>query len=166
MTERWLLLVDDMSAPADHTLTWLCHSDTAFQADGTAFASKGPKATLAVIPVAPAVLDSRMEPTMVVGGATLADTKPGSKVTIQRGHTLSLTTKQPAKAARFVNLLVPLSPGEKRPEVQATGTEGDRIQLGLKWASGKTEKVDLNLGWQAVPGTTPPGFGPATLGLE
>jgi hypothetical protein len=160
MTERWLLLVDDMSSPADRTLTWLCHADSAFQAEGAAFAAKGPKATLAVLPLAPAGLEPKMEPTVVVGGATLADTKPGSKVTIQRGFTLGLSTKQPAKAARLVTLLVPLAMGEKQPEVQAPSIAEDRIQLSLRWPNGKTEKVDLNLKWQGESGAAP---GPAAI---
>ena len=161
MTERWLLLVDDMAAPAEHTLTWLCHADAPFQVEGTGFAAHLTNATLAVIPLSPAGLVSKMEPTIVGGGATLAETKPGSKITIQRGYHLNLSMAQPAKSVRFVTLLVPLQSNEKLPEIQATTIEQDHIRFGLKWPGGKTEKVDLNLRWRSESGS-----GPATIKLE
>jgi hypothetical protein len=156
MTERWMLVIDDMSAEQEHALTWICHADAAFQADGTAFVARLPEAGLGVVPLSTEALTPAMEPTMVMAG-----TKPGGGVSTQHGFQLTLTQAQPAKSARLVNLLVPLGKDEKLPAVSVVKQDKDSVELSVKWPDGKTEKVALNLGWQQGTGAT----GPATITL-
>jgi hypothetical protein len=63
--------------------------------------------------------------------------------------------KGPATAARLVNLLVPLAAGEALPAVQSQKLDGEHLTLGLKWADGKVESIDLNVGWSAKQGQLP-----------
>lgn len=140
MTQRWLLIVDDMEGEKPHELTWLCHADAPFQPEGKAFIAHLPKASLAVVPLAPAGLESKVGPTVVSAGRA-----PGQGVPQQRGSQLSLTLSAPAQTARIINILVPLAADEKPPVVQLTKQEGSQVALEIQWPAGKTEKVQLNL---------------------
>jgi hypothetical protein len=146
MTKRWLLVVDDLVGAAEHKLTWLCHADAEFKAEGPAFVARLAKAALAVLPLGVAATEPKMETTTVMAG-----TGPGQGKATERGYHLALTMKEPAKAARLVNLLIPLAPDEKLPEVKTGVLEGDTIAFSLAWPEGKTETVTLNL--KLRPGT-------------
>jgi hypothetical protein len=159
MTERYLLVIDDMASDQEHTLTWLCHADATFQEDHSlpeagAFVARLPEAGLAVWPLSPTPLTPAMEPTMVMAG-----TKPGGGHSEQHGFQLRLTQARPAKTARLINLLVPLGKDEIIPGAEVIKQDKDSIQIGLSWGNGKKETVALNLGWQSGAGTT----GPANL---
>ena len=156
MTERYLLVIDDMSSEQEHELTWLCHNEAAFQAEGSAFVARSLQAALAVIPLSAEKLTSMMEPCMVMAG-----TKPGGGHQEQHGFQLSLTQAQPAKTARLINLLVPLGKDEKVPAASVTKQDTDSIELSLKWPNGKTENIALNPSWQSGKGTE----GPATIAM-
>jgi len=156
MTERWMLAIDDMSAEQEHKLTWICHADAAFQADGTAFVARLPEAGLGVVPLSTEALTPAMEPSTVFAG-----NKPGVGHLDQHGFQLTLTQAQPAKSARLINLLVPLGKDEKLPSVQVVKQDKDSLELSVKWPDGKTEKATLNLVWQSSTGAT----GPANITL-
>jgi len=145
MNKRWLLVIDDMNAPAEHTLTWLCHADTAFKPAGANFVAELPKASLAVLPLSTVEVEAKPEQTTVMAGM-----KPGPGTPTQRGYQLSFTTKQPAKTVRLVNLLVPLDPGSAAPEIADRKVDGNNVSFKLKWADGHTENVQLDLGWKSA----------------
>ena len=151
MTDRWMLDIDDMVSDQEHALTWLCHSDAAFSADGSNFVARQPDAGLAVLPLSTTPLTSAMDPTTVMAG-----TKPGAAVPTQHGFQLSLTQAQPAKTTRLINLLVPLGKDEKPPTAQITKQDPGLIELNLKWPDGKTEKVTLDLTWKSGAGANGP----------
>lgn len=155
MTKGWLLIIDDMSSDKPHELTWLCHTDGAFQVEGAAFVSRLPKAALAVLPLGDQKLKSQMEPTVVTAGKG-----PGQETPQERGFQLSLTLSQPAQNARIVNLLVPLGENEKMPTVQSVKTEGRQVAFDLTWPDGKVEHVALDLDWK---GTSADTKGPASI---
>ena len=165
MTERWMLVIDDMKAGngGAHRLTWLCHADAAFQSENTgaanAFVARLPKASLAVMPLAPeasSVEAKRGETTVMAGMA------PGKGQPAKHGFQLELTAKTPVSASRFVNLLVPLSEGEKAPAVEnfRDDTASGAVVFTLLWPDGKTEAVRLNLNWSGAEGEKP---GPAEI---
>lgn len=143
MTKEWLLIVDDMEADQPRSLTWLCHSVAEFKPEGSAFVSRQPKASLAVLPLAPA-LEAKPESTIVMAGRG-----PKGGAPEQRGFKLGLRSKEPLKATRFINLLVPLGSEEKVPTAELLGGEGDQVVLKITWADGRSEKVKLNLAWKA-----------------
>ncbi len=154
MTERWLLIVDDMKADAPRRLTWLCHSIAEFQKEGNAFVSRQPTAGLAVLPLAPAGLEAKPEPTIVVTGKV-----PGQGAPEQRGHKLGLRSQEPVTETRFINLLVPLGPDQEPPTAEVTDS-GNQLSLKVRWPDGKTEKVDLNLDWKDGMAEGPASFAP------
>jgi hypothetical protein len=137
-TKRYLLVIDDMHSESAHKLTWFVHSDAPFKQDGKAYVAKQAKASLAVIPLAPADLEAVSEPTKVMAGMA-----PGKGVETQRGHHLSLAMKQGEKAVRLVNLLVPLAADETLPTVESTKLDGDTLTFVIRWADNKTEKIDI-----------------------
>ncbi len=143
MTKRWMLVVDDMKTPEPRSLTWLCHSVSEFQPDGNAFVSRQPSASLAVFPLAPADIQAKPEPTLVVAGMA-----PGKGTPTQHGHKLALRSKEPAVETRFINLLVPLSPEEKLPSIGGLKAEGNGISFQITWADGKVEAVTVDLDWK------------------
>ena len=157
MTERWLLVIDDMSSEQEHKLTWLCHTDGAFQADGTAFVARLPKAGLGVIPLSAEMLTPGMGETTVMAGKG-----PGQGRLAKHGYNLSLTSAQPTKSARVINLLVPLGQDEKLPTAKIVKEEPGAVELSLQWPDGKTESVALNL---AGP-VNQPAPGPAAISLQ
>lgn len=156
MTKRWLLVVDDMEAEQPRRLTWLCHSEVEFQPEGAAFVARQPKASLVVVPLAPAKVEAKPEPTMVMAGK-----KPGAGTSEQRGFKLGLRSPEAARNTRFINLLLPLGSDEKMPVVEPVKTEGDILSLQIKWPDGKTESVSLDLNWKDGGKT-----GPAVLDLK
>jgi hypothetical protein len=161
MTPRWLLVIDDMDSATDHSLTWLCHADAAFQLEGSAYVARLPQAALAVFPLAPAGLQSKSEPTIVYTGKGVADMVPDKGKPIQHGYHLSVTQPQPSKTVQFVNLLASLDKDEKPPEVQLVAQEKNRIVLQVKWPNGKAEKVQLDLAWKSGGDS-----GPAVISAE
>jgi hypothetical protein len=144
MTKRWLLIVDDMKADQPRNLTWLCHSVGEFQPDGAAFVSRQPKASLAVVPLAPANAQRLPDKTVVVAGKG-----PKNGAPEQRGFNLTQRTAEAVPATRFVNLLVPLVGDAKVPEVKLVKNEGDQVALEIRWPDGKTESVIVDLGWKS-----------------
>lgn len=144
MTKRWMLVVDDMKTPEPRSLTWLCHSVAEFQPEGSAFVSRQPQAALAVFPLAPADLQAKPEPTIVMAGMA-----PGKGAPTQHGNKLALRSKESAAETRFINLLVPLSPGEKLPAISGLKVGGNHVSFQIAWPDGKTEAVALNLDWKA-----------------
>jgi len=142
VTKRWLLLVDDMTAGHRRRLTWICHSDVEFKADGAGATAKSPGAALHVVPLSGTVTEVKMQKTIVMGG-----TGPGQGKPAHRGFEITYTTKEPTKRVRLVNLLVPLASGEKAPKVSAgdVGPQAGQISLALTWADGKQEKVTIDL---------------------
>lgn len=156
MTKRWMLIVDDMAADQPRSLTWLCHSAAEFQKDGARFVARQPTASLAVLPLAPAKMDAKPEPTMVMAGKA-----PGRGTPEQRGFKLGLRSPEPTAQTRFVNLLMPLGPDEKMPEAKLVKNEGDQLALQIRWPDGKTESVTLGLGWK-----TGGEKGPAQIALK
>lgn len=160
MTERWLLVVDDMAADKEHQLTWICHSDAAFEPEGSAFIARQPKASLAVIPLAPAGLEAKPDQTTVLAGKS-----PGRGTPEKRGFHLALTSPKPAQTTRFVNLLIPLGAGEKLPGVESLKEENHAISFQLKWSDGKVENVRLDLDWKAS-ATPSANGGPATIRMQ
>jgi hypothetical protein len=153
MTKRWLLVVDDMESDQPRKLTWLCHSAVEFQPEGAAFIARQPKASLAVVPLAPGKVEAKPEPTMVVAGK-----KPGGGTPEQRGFKLGLRSPEAAGKTRFINLLLPLGPDEKVPEVGQVKDEGGTVSLQIKWPDGKVESIRLDQGWKM--GANP---GPASI---
>jgi hypothetical protein len=168
MTERWLLVIDDMSARdgAAHRLTWLCHADAAFRAEGTgdatAFVAQLPQASLMVLPLAPeaSAVEAKSGETTVMAGMA-----PGRGQPAKHGFQLELTAKTPTSASRFVNLLVPLGAGEKAPAVEnfRDDAASGAVAFTLRWADGKTEAVRLNLNWSGAEDEKP---GPAEITLH
>lgn len=155
MNKRWFLTIDDMTAPGDHTLTWLCHADAAFKPAGANFIASLSKASLAVLPLSDGDVEAKPEPTVVMAGM-----KPGPGTPTQRGYQLSFTTKQPAKSVRLVNLLVPLDPGSAAPGITDRRVDGSNVSFKLKWADEHTESVQLDLAWTS---TGAGGAGPAKI---
>ncbi len=156
MTKRWLMVVDDMEADKARTLTWLCHSLGEFAKDGAAFLSRQPNATLAVVPLAPADAAIVPGPTIVAAGNA-----PGPGKEEQRGYQLAISSAAPATNVRFVNLLVPLEPGERPPQVRLLKDAGNLLKWEILWGDGKTEHVEADLGWKQ--GAAP---GPVTISLR
>ncbi len=140
MTKRWLLVVDEMAAPAEHALTWICHADGEFKPEGAAQVARLPKSGLAVLTLGGAATEPAAGPSTVDAGEGVGEKKP-----VLRGYQLTLTMKQPAKAARLVNLLIPLSDREEPPEVKAASCNGDTIRFALAWSTGQAETVQLDL---------------------
>ncbi len=140
MTKRWLLVVDEMAAPAEHTLTWICHADGEFKPEGAAQVARLAKSGLAVLTLGGAATEPAAGPTTVDSGQGVGEKRP-----VQRGYQLTLTMKQPARAARLVNLLVPLGDREKPPEVKAASCDDGTIRFALAWPAGQTETVQLDL---------------------
>jgi hypothetical protein len=153
MSKDWLLIVDDMAADKPRSLTWLCHSMTEFQKDGASYISRQPTASLAVVPLAPAKLEAKPEPTMIMAGIT-----PGKGTPEQRGFKLGLRSAEPSVKTRFVNVLFPLGTEEKVPQVELIKNEENSIGLVIKWPNGQVETVDLDIAWK--PGQKPE---PATI---
>jgi len=144
MTKNWMLIVDDMAADQPRRLTWLCHSAAEFQKDGPGFVARQSKASLAVLPLAPAGVEAKPEATMVMGGKA-----PGRGEPEQRGFKLGLRSTEPAAQTRFVNLLVPLGPDEKMPSAELIKNDGDQIVMQITWPDGRSESISLDLGWKA-----------------
>jgi len=140
MTKRWALVVDDFSGEQPHDLTWLCHADATFVPEGSGFIARLPKASLAVLPLAPEKLASKIEPSVIASGRA-----PGQETPMQRGFQLELSLPGPSRSARLINLLVPLGPNGKLPEVELEKAEAARVAFAIKWPQGQTEHVDLNL---------------------
>ena len=155
MTKRWLLMIDDMEADQPRALTWLCHSLAEFKPEGSAFVARQPKASLVVVPLAPAKADTKAEPTIVQAGR-----KPGAGTPEQRGFTLGIRSPEAVAKTRFINLLLPLGSDEKMPVVELVKDEGDLITLQIEWPDGKVESVSLDLKWKDGKA------GPATLSLK
>jgi|GEM_PF-394101 len=156
MTKRWMLLVDDMEAAEPRKLTWLCHSDGEFKLEGSTYIARQSKAALAVVSLAPAKVEAKPEPAIVLAG-----TAPGRGTPTQRGFVLALNSPEPSAKTRFINLLLPLGSTDKMPEVQPVKDENNVVSLQLKWPDGKTESVRLDLGWKSGTAT-----GPATIGVK
>lgn len=154
MTKRWALLVDDLSSDQPRQLTWLCHADAKFEREGASFIAHLPSASLAVMPLASVALESKIEPTVVASGRG-----PGQETPQERGFQLALSLPQPASSARIINLLVPLAPDEKPPVAQLLQQEGPHIVFDLRWADGRTERVELDLDGKAE-------AGPATITMK
>ncbi|XHR28881.1 MAG: DUF4962 domain-containing protein [Chthoniobacteraceae bacterium] len=150
MTKEWLLIVDDLAADRPRNLTWLCHSVGEFQPEGSAYLSRQEKATLAVVPLAPASLEAKTEPTIVQAGRG-----PGKATPEQRGYTLALATREASAKTRFVTLLFPLAATEKVPEATLVKNEGDTLALRIKKPDGKTETVSLDLSWEPTKNPEP-----------
>jgi hypothetical protein len=153
--KRYLLLIDDMAAPAAHQLTWLVHADGAFKAAGKAFVAKLPHASLAVFSLAPGDLIAVAAPATVMAGSG-----PGKATPTQRGYQLAIAMKDAATSARLVHLLVPLAADEAAPAILSSVLDGNAIRLQLKWPDGRTESLSLNLQWQQGAATD---SGPATF---
>ena len=143
MTERWLLIVDDMDADAEHKLTWICHADSAFQPEGGSFVSHQTNASLAVVPLAPGGLQAQPDETVVMAGKA-----PEHGTKEKHGFQLHLVSPSPVKTTRFVNLLLPLDSNERAPKVEGFKNEGSTISFKLVWATGKTETVRLSMDWK------------------
>jgi len=154
MTERWMLVIDDMSADAPHSYTWLCHSDAPFEQDGSAYISKQSKASLAVFPLKPA--QSTIEPTATT---VMAGKAPVRGTPEQRGYKLTIKSA-PEKQMRFVNVLLPLNSGEQPPKVEQIQDENNIITLKILWAAGKVETARLDLNWKDAQS------GPAVISIE
>lgn len=161
MTERWMLVVDDMDGDKEHQLTWVCHSDAPFALEGSAYVARQPQASLAVLPLLPTGLDSKMEETTVMAGKA-----PGRGTPEKRGFHLHLTTSQPSKTTRIINLLVPLGQGEKLPIVQLKSQDQKLVVFSIKWPSGKTEDVQLNTEWKASSEPSSSSTGPAIISTK
>lgn len=149
MTPRWLLVADDMDSDEEHSLTWLCHADTAFQPEGSAYVACLPKAALAVFPLAPDGLQVKIEPTIVQTGRKISEMVPDKGKPVRHGDHLSVTQPQAAKTVRFINLLAALGKDEAPPEVQLVSQEKNKIVIQMKWPDGKTEKAQLDLNWKS-----------------
>lgn len=158
VTPRYMLVIDNLESEKPQTLTWFCHTDNPFAAEGPAYVSKKEKAGLAVLPLGTAKLEAVMEPTTVQGG-----TGPEKATPAQRGHHLKLSTTEPAAAAQLVTLLVPVAAGDKVP---AAAFKGDlkTPTLTITWPDGKVETVVLwtNLNWKDLPA----GEAPATITVK
>ena len=146
-TRRWVLLVDDLRAEKPQTLTWLCHTDNPFKAEGTAYVMAKGKARLAVLPLGKAAVAAKMAPTIVFAG-----TSPNRGKDVQRGHHLELSTTEAAKATRLVTLLVPLGADEALPEVTCDETGPSVLTVTIRPSGGKTETVTCNLKPSPKPG--------------
>jgi hypothetical protein len=154
MRKNYLLLIDDLSANEPHALTWLCHADTNFDADGAAYVAKIGKAKLAVIPLKADLVDAKSEPKTVMAG-----TAPGKGAPTQHGFELSLTTKAPAKSVRLATLVIPLGAGDEVPTIASSSLDGDAVKVSITWPKGGLETIELNLGWKmpAAPDAANPG---------
>ncbi|MBN2583818.1 MAG: DUF4962 domain-containing protein [Planctomycetes bacterium] len=141
-TKEWVLLVDDLNAGAPRRLTWICHSDGEFKADGPGVTAKVRGAALHVLPLSAVATECKMDKTTVVAG-----TSPGKGTPTHRGFEVTYTMKTPAKRARLVTLLVPLGGDEKPPTVVTDGADAKAGTVALKitWADGRTESVAVNL---------------------
>jgi len=152
VTHRYLLVIDNLESEKPQTLTWFCHTDNPFAAEGAAYVSKKEKASLAVLPLGADPLEAAMEPTIVQAG-----TGPEKATPTQRGHHLKLTTVKPAASVQLVTLLVPVANGQKAP----TATFQSELKtptLILQWPDGRTETVvfKTNLNWKDLPGDEAP----------
>lgn len=142
MTERWLLVIDDMKSAKDHQLTWLCHTDSELKSEGAAFIARLPTAALAILPLSTPALEAKVEPTIVMAGMAPNKGKP-----TQHGYHLALTMPRPATTSQLINLLVPLDAAGTAPTARLS-QQGESLNLQIDWPSGKTEKVQLNLNWK------------------
>ncbi|MBC8002564.1 MAG: DUF4962 domain-containing protein [Opitutaceae bacterium] len=158
MTERWLLVVDDLKAETERKLTWICHSDAPFEPEGSAFIARQQNASLAVIPLGPVKLDAKPDQTTVMAGKV-----PGKGTPEKRNFHLALTSAAPSETIRFVSLLIPLGASEKLPEVGPIKDENNVISLVLEWPNGKTEEVQVNLSWKSSAEMTSMNAGPAVI---
>lgn len=142
MTERWMLVIDDMKSADPHSYTWLCHTDAPFEKEGAAYVARQDKASLAVVPLKPADVTIETPVTTVMAGKA-----PGRGTPENRGHKITMESA-PASQMRFINLLLPLSAGEKPPQVEQAQDENNIVSLKIRWADGKIESVRLDLNWQ------------------
>jgi len=155
-TKRYLLVIDDMSAAAEHKLTWIVHADAEFKPeDGLGFIARLPKASLGVMSITGDLVVTPEVTKVMAGNA------PGKGTLTQRGYQLSMEMKAPAKSARLVNLLLPLGPNETPPHIINTKLEADSLSFQLQWASQQTESVRLNMKW-----TQGNSQGPAVIGSK
>ncbi len=146
MTARWLLVVDDMSGEKEHRPTWLCHADAEFRAEGAAHVARLEKAALAVFSLSGIPETATLGPTIVMSG-----TAPGKGKPEQHGWQLSLSPATAAAQTRLIHLIVPLAAGEPLPAVKLEKMDGDRLDLRLQWAGGKTEQAEVDLTWKNGP---------------
>lgn len=154
MTRRWMLVVDDLNSPRDHKLTWICHSDEAFERAGEALVARRGPAALAVVPVDQVAMAEVLEASTVMAGTSPVGGKPA-----QRGFHVARTMAQAAKGARLVHLVAALGEGEKAPTVKAAAADGAGMALTITWADGTVEQVEIGAAWMtgaADASTKPP----------
>ena len=155
-TRRWVLVIDNLAAEREQTLTWMCHADAEFKAEGKAWVARPGEAALAVFPLVPNNAVAEAKPTIVQAG-----TGPGKATPQQRGYQLNLTTPA-ARGGRLMTLLVPLAKGEALPEVTIEKTTRSAVTLKIAWPDAKAETVTCD--WKWVPAAGRPG--PATIAVE
>ena len=152
-TRRWLLTIDNLDAKAEHELTWLCHTDEPFKAEGPAYVSRKADGALAVFPL---VSGAKAEPekTMVTAG-----TGPGQGTPAHRGYHLRVTSagstasgQTDGRWVQLVTLLVPLGAGEKPPEAKLTDRSSSAATVAITWPDGKTETIKTDWRWTSGKG--------------
>ena len=155
-TKRWLLTIDNLDAKAEQTLTWFCHTDEPFKADGRAYVSRKTGGALAIFPL---VSGTKAEPekTMVAAG-----TGPGQGTPAHRGHHLRITSagstasgQTDGRRVQLVTLLVPLGADEKVPQATLTDRSASAATVIITWPDGKTETIKTDWRWIPAEGGAP-----------
>ena len=155
-TKRWLLTIDNLDAKQEQTLTWLCHTDEPFKAEGRAYVSRKTEGALAIFPL---VSGTKAEPEKTI---VLAGTGPGEGTEAQRGYHLRVTSagssESPQAGGRWVQLvtlLVPLGADEKPPEAKLTGRSSSAATVVITWPDGTTETIKTDWLWVPAAGGAP-----------
>lgn len=135
-----LLVADEMAASSPQTLTWICHSDTPFEAaEAGGFLARGDGPSLAVLPLGPASVVGGGRRTVIVSG-----TSPRRGVSLETIHHLRLETPALAEA-RLATLLTAIGPKEAPPQARLIEWNGDRLTVEIVRGGRGPERIEVAL---------------------
>ncbi len=143
MTDRFLLVVDDMADAQDHTVTWLVHTttDAPIDADGTTFTATAGPTRLITYLLSPEEVEAEVGPTEVLAGRA-----PGEGTLQRRGHQLAVRTTEAARRQRFVVLMLPLVAERPAPtKVKLEALTESQVTVSIAWVDRPAETVTLDL---------------------
>ncbi|MFW6154421.1 MAG: DUF4962 domain-containing protein [Planctomycetota bacterium] len=143
MTDRFLLVVDDMHDRRPHTLTWLLHTapDAPIDGDERIFTSRAGRTRLLTYILAPEDVAAEVGPTEVLAGRG-----PGEGTLETRGHQLAVRTVDAAPRQRLVVLMLPLAADQTAPdEVELVKLTDSQVTVSIAGDGRSDETVTLDL---------------------
>jgi hypothetical protein len=157
MTERCLIVLDDISAEKEHTYSWLLHSDQDLKQTGGPIVTEAGDARLLTYVLSPREARVSMGPAIVNAGNA-----PGPGEPQQRGYQLTVENAAKDSSTRFLVVLIPAAEQEKDPlRVAGTRLDDGAAQVEITWPDAGTERITVDLGWAMGQGAG--GRGPAVI---